>query len=414
MNLSPTKLLCMCQGVAFGAMTAFMVMNLFTSSKESPSTSAPKSPPNVSCASACCTWSPKSTSLEALTSLQNHTWQSPILKPADFSPTLTLSSPDSVTSPLPLLHASSSILQPLVLAPLLHFDSVAPLAQSASVLPVSPCAPAKSPQLALSLVPPVLLPLTPPVLLPHDAMAPLASLTDLSLLPSAVQHLVRLPCGGSALLGKGMLSAMQSNSLPFLLSSIPSYERSVHARMADRLDNDKLRRDALDFAGKVPLSVQLREARISNVLVDVSQAGGLCGTSDGIIIGDHCAEFLEIKGASRKKRYGARSERCQDQYSFHIRLDKTNWKHLFLVCRPEEPSTPEGWTCKEELARCGMVLGYVSRERFEAALPRPCGKVRVSVTPWGVNARNWLGKSMTWVRLADVTRAWWHEHVAIP
>ena len=202
--------------------------------------------------------------------------------------------------------------------------------------------------------------------------------------------------------------------MPYLIGNVPSYRRTIHTRMADRLDNRKLRRDGLDFAGKVPFSVQLREAMISDVIVDASQAGGLCGSSDGAIIRDRYAEYLEIKGASCKKRYGARSEQRMDQYSFHISVNRTNWKHLFLVCRPRDPSTPEGWTCKDELARCGMVLGYVSRERFEAALPRHSqGMVRVTVTPWGANSRNWLGESITWVKLEDITREWWHYNVVV-
>jgi len=206
---------------------------------------------------------------------------------------------------------------------------------------------------------------------------------------------------------------MQANSLPNLMASDPTYDASIRTRMADRLENHRLKRDGLDFAGKVPLSVQLLAEGISNVIVDLCQAGGLCGASDGIILGDRWAEFLEIKGASRKKRYGARSARCHDQYSFHVRL--TSWKHLFLVCRPQDPSTPAGWTCKDELARCELVLGYVTRERFEAALPwRGQDTVRVTVTPWGENARNWLGKHVTWVRLADVTREWGDRHVVVP
>ena len=122
-------------------------------------------------------------------------------------------------------------------------------------------------------------------------------------------------------------------------------------------------------------------------------------TSDGVIFCDCWAEYLAPR---------ARSATARGAYSFHIRVDKTSWKHLFLVCRPQDPSTPEGWTCKDELARCGMALGYVSRERFEAAMPRRGQDVvRVSVTPWGENARNWLGKHVAWARLEDVTRAWW-------
>jgi len=224
---------------------------------------------------------------------------------------------------------------------------------------------------------------------------------------------VRLPCGGSLPLGQRRLQAMQANSLPNLMAGDPTYDASIRTRMADRLENHRLKSDGLDFAGKVPLSVQLLAEGISNVIVDLCQAGGLCGASDGIILGDRWAEFLEIKGASRKKRYGARSARCHDQYSFHVRL--TSWKHLFLVCRPQDPSTPAGWTCKDELARCELVLGYVTRERFEAALPwRGQDTVRVTVTPWGENARNWLGKHVTLVRLADVTREWWDRHVVVP
>jgi hypothetical protein len=147
-------------------------------------------------------------------------------------------------------------------------------------------------------------------------------------------------------------------------------------------------------------------------MVDYAQSGGLYGTADGLIIGDNPG-FIEIKGASKKKRSAAKGAKALDQYEINgIRSEGASWRHLLLVCRPDVPSD---WTSAAEYKRCGFVLGYVSRRGYAQAL-RAAGlseteDQRVAVTPWSRNERNWLGRHIAWVRFEDLDLAWWERHV---
>jgi len=223
-----------------------------------------------------------------------------------------------------------------------------------------------------------------------------------------------MPDGSCTRLDRQTIASMKRNSIPYILQRSNNFSAMVHKNMAE-LQENKLKRNGLDFAGKVPFSLLLIHLGIQNTLVDCSQAGGLYGTADGIVLGSK-SRFIEIKGASRKKRQGPRGPRCKDQYQFEIRFEGTSWEHLFFVCRPHQPESAQCWTSFEDLVRCGFVLGYVSRDAFKKAQvasgKSPCSVYRVALTPWGRCQRNWLGEHVEWINLGDVTLQWWQDNVS--
>jgi hypothetical protein len=167
------------------------------------------------------------------------------------------------------------------------------------------------------------------------------------------------------------------------------------------------RRNALDLAGKVPLSLKLLSLGVNNaeLLVDFAQAGGLYGTDDGFIYS--LKEFLEIKGAKRKKN-------TKNQYHIKkISVLGTGWRHLFLICRGKEPTE---WTSVSEYDACDFWLGYVTRDGYMTAL-QESGRldmplVDVTVTPGRSEKSNsWLGKYIQWVKFRELTLEWWKKHV---
>ena len=77
------------------------------------------------------------------------------------------------------------------------------------------------------------------------------------------------------------------------------------------------------------------------------------GSSDGALIGPNgIKEPIEVKGSRCKKG--------KDNTVFvnDIRLDGTDWQHLFIVSRRR---SPDKWTDYSEYGKCGFRLAYVKR-----------------------------------------------------
>lgn len=174
------------------------------------------------------------------------------------------------------------------------------------------------------------------------------------------------------------------------------------------LDN---RRGCLDMAGKLPLCLKALHAGISadELLVDVAQAGGLHGRSDGMLrAADGRLEPLEIKGASAKK------DRAGSFVFKSIRMRRTSWQHLFFIGR--QRSGIAGWRLVADFEDC-MWLGYVSRRAFERAMARAgrssAKMVDVTVSPGSARTWGWLRAAVKWVRLKSLTRQWWLGNVVV-
>mmetsp|Transcript_59000 Transcript_59000/g.139370 ORF Transcript_59000/g.139370 Transcript_59000/m.139370 type:complete len:183 (-) Transcript_59000:18-566(-) len=160
------------------------------------------------------------------------------------------------------------------------------------------------------------------------------------------------------------------------------------------------------MAGKLPLSMWARHAGLppEHLLVDFAQAGGAYGGSDGRIqLQGGSAEDVEIKGSKAKSGK-------PNSFAFKgIRCAGATWKHLLLVGRRREPRDWSSW----QHVRGSIVLGYVSRARYEAALQQ-AGLSRTkprdaTVTPG--STRSWLGGAVEWVGLGEADLAWWRDTV---
>ena len=112
----------------------------------------------------------------------------------------------------------------------------------------------------------------------------------------------------------------------------------------------------MDMAGKVTLALKAMSVGISEdfLFLDPARAGGLMGKSDGAIINVRGSkELIEVKGCKCKK--GKKfTVTLKD-----IRLDGTNFKHLFGVARKRDPSD---WTDVDEYSQCYLWLAHVTRE----------------------------------------------------
>ena len=236
---------------------------------------------------------------------------------------------------------------------------------------------------------------------PGAGLSPIASLDSVD---------VSLPAGRDPTrvfdhLTKRMLCGMSGSNILSL------WQGSAHFREQVKITLQKgvscQRRNALDLAGKVPLSLKLLSIGVTNeeLLIDFAQAGGLFGTDDGFIY--RLKQFLEIKGAKRKRN---------TKNQFHIKkisVVGTGWMHLFLICRGKEPTE---WTDVREYDECDFWLGYVTRDSYMTAL-QESGRldvplVDVTVTPGrSEKSRSWLGKHIKWVKFSDLTLAWWKQHI---
>ena len=203
----------------------------------------------------------------------------------------------------------------------------------------------------------------------------------------------------------GILSAGidASNMLRLLRSG--AFRNRCQAQMETGISRNW--RDALDMAGKVTLALKAMSVGISEqfLFLDPAQAGGLMGKSDGAIINVRGSkEFIEVKGC-----------RCKKGKNFtvtlkDIRLDGTNFKHLFGVARKRDPSD---WTDVDEYGQCDFWLAHVTRENLIKAMQESgrshMRKVDATITPG--STRSWLGKYVKWIHFEDLTIDWWMKNV---
>ena len=166
-------------------------------------------------------------------------------------------------------------------------------------------------------------------------------------------------------------------------------------------------RDVNDARGKLPFCLIAKESGISEsqLVVDPAQAGGLMGKSDGAFIGPHGhKEPIEIKG-SRAKKGKKKTVFIKD-----IRLNGTDWQHLFIVSREQDP---DRWTDVGKYETCGFKLAYVKRkDLIRAAFDSGRGlltKVDATITPG--SKRSWLGRYVRCVKVQDISPDWWNKHV---
>lgn len=162
-------------------------------------------------------------------------------------------------------------------------------------------------------------------------------------------------------------------------------------------------RDGADKTGKISFCLMVKTMGVGeeSLVVDPAQAGGLLGRSDGAIVAaDGTMIPIEIKGTRSKK-----GKKRTFQIS-GIRLTGTDWQHLFIVGREEDPDL---WTDASELARRGFWLGHVTRgDLLRAAWATGRGEqeeLHATVTPG--SSRSWLGGCVRWVSAADLSPEWW-------
>ena len=92
-----------------------------------------------------------------------------------------------------------------------------------------------------------------------------------------------------------------------------------------------------------------------------------------------------------------------------IRLQGARWRHLFLLGRIYQPAS---WRTVADVEPA-VWLGYVARADYVAALDADGRPHHVpqdaTVTPG--SDRSWLSKAVRWTKLADLSLAWWQQHV---
>jgi len=137
--------------------------------------------------------------------------------------------------------------------------------------------------------------------------------------------------------------------------------------------------------------------------LDSRQAAGSCRENDGGLLVDGAFQGIEIKGSGGK---GA----ARTTFSFKdIRLQGARWRHLFLLGRIYQPAS---WRTVADVEPA-VWLGYVARADYVAALDADGRPHHVpqdaTVTPG--SDRSWLSKAVRWTKLADLSLAWWEQHV---
>ena len=137
--------------------------------------------------------------------------------------------------------------------------------------------------------------------------------------------------------------------------------------------------------------------------LDARQAAGSCRENDGGLLVDGAFQGIEIKGSGGK---GA----ARTTFSFKdIRLQGARWRHLFLLGRMHQPAS---WHTVADV-ESAFWLGYVARTDYVAALDADGRPHHVpqdaTVTPG--SDRSWLSKAVRWTKLADLSLAWWEQHV---
>ena len=186
--------------------------------------------------------------------------------------------------------------------------------------------------------------------------------------------------------------------------SFPPYKHLVEDQIGNSMLNSSHSRDGADKCGKISLCLMAKVMGVQEefLVVDPAQAGGLLGKSDGAVVAaDGTMIPIEIKG-TRSKKGKIRTFQINS-----IRLTGTDWQHLFIVGREQDPDL---WTDASELVRRGFWLGHVTRgDLLRAAWATGRGgleEVHATVTP-GCR-RSWLGGCVNWVSAADLSPEWWN------
>ncbi|EKX33277.1 hypothetical protein GUITHDRAFT_120541 [Guillardia theta CCMP2712] len=177
--------------------------------------------------------------------------------------------------------------------------------------------------------------------------------------------------------------------------------------------------------GKLPLALKALSIGIpaDQLLIDVAQAGGLHGKSDGCII---VGPQRQVSGSSRgeplplcREPLEVKSSSCRSgDRTFGIKSIRRSFRHLFIVGRKDNP---DDWTSLDALDdKCS--LGYISGEDYDIALERhlvrqgrwPAASDEpqdVTVTMNSRKRTGWLSQHIRWVGFKDLTLQWWQATV---
>ena len=181
------------------------------------------------------------------------------------------------------------------------------------------------------------------------------------------------------------------------------------------------KRDAFDGVSKLAVSQKLASLGITakQIVIDMAQAGGMCGNADGFNM--ESKEFFEVKGSCAKTRSDrVAGRKAQQQFTVQgLRFEGAVWSKLIMVGRGRAPTD---WTSAADYDACGFWLGVASRGSCEQALTaagKSLGDLHnVAVTPWSrdmgpVRHRSWLGPCVEWIRFKDLTRGWLKQHLGL-
>ena len=181
------------------------------------------------------------------------------------------------------------------------------------------------------------------------------------------------------------------------------------------------KRDAFDGVSKLAVSQKLASLGITakQIVIDMAQAGGMCGNADGFNM--ESKEFFEVKGSCAKTRSDrVAGRKAQQQFTVQgLRFEGAVWSKLIIVGRGRAPTD---WTSAADYDACGFWLGVASRGSCEQALTaagKSLGDLHnVAVTPWSrdmgpVRHRSWLGPCVEWIRFKDLTRGWLKQHLGL-
>ena len=198
--------------------------------------------------------------------------------------------------------------------------------------------------------------------------------------------------------------AMAATNLLNLASLNPALIKRWTDRMVAGVPRGS--RDDLDLAGKLPLCFKALRIGIdpAKFMIDCAQAGGVYGRNDGCILGQNDqVEPIEVKGGICRKGK-------KNSFFFNkIRSAGADWRHLFFLGRLRNPCRGDTLADVEHM----MYLGYIRRDMYDRALSRSARSSRepmsVSISP--ASTISWLGKHVKWIKLSDLTKEWWDQHV---
>ena len=200
----------------------------------------------------------------------------------------------------------------------------------------------------------------------------------------------------------GLAAALAASNLLHLLQC-QVYRNQLNAQLCAGVRSNK--RDALDLAGKLPLTVKAVAMGIAphELIIDPAQAGGLLGKFDAAVCRASGAanEGVEVKGAGS----------CSRTFKISRLRPGTPFEHLMLVLRRADPTD---WTDVHQLNKL-FWLGYMPRSAFDqavAAKPGAASKAELAASITIDSQRSsWLGRFMTLVPFHKLDKAWWDTHV---